>query len=107
MELLEYRSDTCELSMLASPLTLLERDEEVSPFFKELCVDMDKILEITQEILKLYEILKTYDEKKEMPGILGKAPKPKTSSRPSSSASTNSQYLSQSPVVSSQSGTPR
>ncbi len=69
---------------------------------------MDKILEITQEILKLYEILKTYDEKKEMPGILGKAPKPKqVVDHLLHSASTNSQYLSQSPVVSSQSGTPR
>jgi hypothetical protein len=45
-----------------------------------------------------------YEEKK-MPGILAKAPKPKTSSRPSSLTSTNSQYLLQSPVVSTQSGT--
>ncbi len=31
VELLEYKSDTCELPMLASPLTLLERDKDVSP----------------------------------------------------------------------------
>ena len=107
------RTDVCllyppyQIALAAIYMACVVRNKEPSEFFKELCVDMDKILEITQEILKLYEILKTYDEKKEMLGILGKAPKPKTSSRPSSSASTNSQYLSQSPVVSSQSGTPR
>ena len=107
------RTDVCllyapyQIALAAIYMACVVKNKDPSEFFKELCIDMDKILEITQEILKLYEILKTYDEKKEMAGILAKAPKPKTSSRPSSSASSNSQYLSQSPVVSSQSGTPR
>jgi cyclin C len=107
------RTDVCllyppyQIALAAVYMACVVKNKDPCEFFKELCVDMDKILEITQEILKLYEILKNYDEKKDMLGILGKAPKPKTSSRPSSSASSNSQYLSQSPVVSSQTGTPR
>ena len=106
------RTDVCllyapyQIALAAIYMACVVKNKDATEFFKELCIDMDKILEITQEILKLYEILKTYDEKKEMPAILAKAPKPKTSSRPSS-ASSNSQYISQSPVVSSQTSTPR
>lgn len=39
---------------------------------------MDKILEISRQILALYELWKNYDEKKEISGILEKMPKPKT-----------------------------
>lgn len=107
------RTDVCllyppyQIALAAIYMACVVKNKDACEFFKELCVDMDKIIEITQEILKLYELLKSYDEKKEMPGILAKAPKPKTSSRPPSSANSNSQYLSHSPVVSSQSGTPR
>ncbi|CAN0296319.1 unnamed protein product [Lampetra planeri] len=46
-------------------------------WFAELSVDMDKILEITRAILKLYEVWQSYDEKKEIASILSKMPKPK------------------------------
>ena len=108
------RTDVCliyppyQIALAAVYMACVVRQRDASDWFKELCVDMDKILEITQEVLKLYEILKSYDEKKDMQAILAKAPKPKTSSRPPSAAGSNSQYLSHSPVVSSQgSNTPR
>lgn len=55
-------------------------------WFSELSVDVDKILEVVKEILTLYELWKTFDEKKEVPELLKKMPKPKSgpSSRPSS-----------------------
>ena len=108
-----FRTDICliyppyQIALAAVYMASVVRQRDASEWFKELCVDMEKILEITQEVLKLYEILKTYDEKKEMPAILAKAPKPKTNSRPPSAAGTNPQFLSHSPVVTSQSGTPR
>ena len=48
------------------------------PRYAELSVDMDKIQEISKHVLSLYDLWKTYDEKKEIAGILAKMPKPKT-----------------------------
>ncbi|XP_055957512.1 cyclin-C isoform X1 [Patella vulgata] len=53
------------------------KQKDVKQWFAELSVDMDKILEISRQILALYEMWKTYDEKKEIAGILSKIPKPK------------------------------
>jgi len=62
--------------------------KDVKQWFAELSVNMETILEITKQILALYEMWKTYDEKKEIAGLLAKMPKPKTSpSRPPSQAS--------------------
>jgi len=61
----------------------------VKQWFAELSVNMETILEITKQILALYEMWKTYDEKKEIAGLLAKMPKPKTSpSRPPSQGPT-------------------
>jgi len=54
-------------------------------WFSELNVDMEKVIEITKHIMNLFEVLKSYDEKSEMPAILERVPKPKTTpSRPPS-----------------------
>ena len=43
------------------------------------------VIPIKQQIMSLYELLKTYDEKTDMPTILERVPKPKTApSRPPS-----------------------
>jgi len=55
------------------------QQKDCKQWFAELSVDMDKILEITKHILALYELWKSYDEKKEINAILPKMPKPKTS----------------------------
>lgn len=47
-------------------------------WFAEIAVDMDKIQEITRHILALYDLYKSYDEKKEIQALLAKMPKPKT-----------------------------
>ena len=63
----------------------LGKESRWCQWFSELNVDMEKILEITKQIMSLYELLKTYDEKTDMPTILERVPKPKTApSRPPS-----------------------
>ena len=45
-------------------------------------MDLDKVLEISQQIFRLYDLWKNFDEKKEMPALLGKMPKPKPQAPP-------------------------
>jgi len=52
--------------------------KDLRNWYAELSVDMDKIQEISKHVLSLYDLWKTYDEKKEIAGILAKMPKPKT-----------------------------
>ncbi|XP_074658011.1 cyclin-C-like [Tubulanus polymorphus] len=46
-------------------------------WFAELSVDLDKVLEITKYILQLYDLWKSYDEKKEIASLLSKITKPR------------------------------
>ncbi|CAI9737008.1 Hypothetical predicted protein [Octopus vulgaris] len=55
------------------------QDKDGRQWFAELSVDMDKVLEITKQILAFYELWKNYEEKKEIIAVLVKMPKPKTS----------------------------
>ncbi|XP_044731054.1 cyclin-C [Chrysoperla carnea] len=48
-------------------------------WFAELNVDIEKIQEIARYIINLFELWKTYDEKKEIQSLLAKMPKPKPS----------------------------
>lgn len=54
---------------------ILQKD--LKSWFAELNADMEKIQEIARYIINLYELWKTYDEKKEIQGLLAKMPKPK------------------------------
>lgn len=54
-------------------------NKDTKQWFAELAVDVDKLIEITKEMMALYELWKTYDEKKEIASILSKMPHPKTS----------------------------
>lgn len=51
--------------------------KDLKSWFAGLNVDINKIKEISKDIINLYELLKTYDEKKEIQGLLNKMPKPK------------------------------
>lgn len=51
--------------------------KDYKQWFAELNCDLDKILEISQQIFKLYDLWKNFDEKKEVPSLLQKMPKPK------------------------------
>ena len=57
--------------------------KDVKGWFAELSVDMEKILEITTQILDLYKLWKKYDEAKEVPDLLARIPKPKFVKSPS------------------------
>ncbi|CAH8591502.1 unnamed protein product [Dicrocoelium dendriticum] len=54
-----------------NPLTVADR------WFSELNVDMDKVLEVTRQLLSLYDLWRRFDESAEMPSLLlKKIPKP-------------------------------
>lgn len=54
---------------------ILQKD--VKSWFAEINVNMEKIQEISKTILGLYELWRTYDEKKEIQDLLNKMPKPR------------------------------
>ncbi|GAB6019825.1 hypothetical protein CHUAL_001366 [Chamberlinius hualienensis] len=62
------------LACINMACVILQKD--CKQWFAELNIDMEPILEITRYILNLYELWKTFDEKKETPGLLAKMPKP-------------------------------
>ena len=70
------------LSCIHMACVILNKD--CKQWFTELHVDLDKIQEISKQILNLYELWKVFDEKKEMCGILSKMPKPKLQQQPGS-----------------------
>ena len=75
----------CSKNSLSPSLFPEGKESKWSQWFAELNVDFEKIIEITRQIMNFYEVLKTYDEKNDMPGILDRVPKPKTApSRPPS-----------------------
>lgn len=51
--------------------------KDVKSWFAEINVNMEKIQEISKTILGLYELWRTYDEKKEIQELLAKMPKPR------------------------------
>lgn len=55
---------------------ILQRD--LKSWFAELNVDIEKIQEIARYVINLFELWKSYDEKKDIQGLLAKMPKPKT-----------------------------
>jgi len=59
---------------------ILGKPENKHQWFAELSVDMEKIMEITKYMVNLYELLRMYDEKKDMEGLLQRMPKPVTNS---------------------------
>ena len=53
------------------------QQKDVKSWFAEVNVNMEKIQEISKTILGLYELWRTYDEKKEIQELLSKMPKPR------------------------------
>ncbi|KAK4019262.1 cyclin-C [Daphnia magna] len=76
-----------QIALAAMQMACVVLQKDGKNWFAEIAVDTDKIQEITRQILALYDLYKTYDEKKEIQGLLAKMPKPKSQpSRPPSSA---------------------
>ncbi|KAL1518204.1 hypothetical protein ABEB36_001865 [Hypothenemus hampei] len=77
------RTDVCLLyppyqiaiGCLGIACVILQKDQKT--WFAELNVDLEKIQEIARYVMNLFELWKTYDEKKEIQGLLAKMPKPK------------------------------
>lgn len=70
------------IALSALHIACVIQQKDLKQWFAELSVDMDKILEITRQILHLYDLWKKYDEKKEIAAVLQNMPKPKTSPSP-------------------------
>ena len=83
---------SCDVSLMYPPymialacihMAAVVTKKDVKTWFVELSVDMEKILEITTQILDLYKLWKKYDEAKEVPDLLARIPKPKFVKSPS------------------------
>lgn len=78
------RTDVCLLyppyqiaiGCLQIACVILQKD--LKSWFAELNVDIEKIQEIARYVISLFEMWKTYDEKKDIQALLAKIPKPKT-----------------------------
>lgn len=71
-----YPPHQIAIACLQMACCVLQRD--LKTWFAELNVDMEKIQEIIKYLLNLFELWKTYDEKKDIAGLLAKMPKPKS-----------------------------
>ncbi|PNF19545.1 hypothetical protein B7P43_G01195 [Cryptotermes secundus] len=68
---------TCQnVGCLQIACVILQKD--LKSWFAELNVDIEKIQEIARYVINLFELWKSYDEKKDIQGLLAKMPKPKT-----------------------------
>jgi len=57
--------------------SLLHSNEQAQSWFTDITISMDKILEVSKMIMELYELWRGFDERKEVPVILMRSPKPK------------------------------
>ena len=95
------RTDVCLtyppylISLACLHIACVIQQKDLRQWLAECNVDMDKILEISRQILALYELWKNYDEKKEIASILEKMPKPNTSPTPTSVQDGNQQQQQQ------------
>lgn len=82
---------------------ILQKD--VKTWFAEINVNMEKIQEISKTILGLFELWRTYDEKKEIQDLLAKMPKPRAppqQQQQSTQPQTSQQQQTQQPQQSNQ-----
>jgi len=64
------------VALAAVYMACIFQKKDCTAWFTDLNVDMEKILEIVREMLSLYELWKNFDQKKEIPSIIQKMPKP-------------------------------
>lgn len=65
-----------QIALAALHMACIVLSKDVKGWFAELHVDLEKVQEISKYILGLYELWKSFDEKKETVQILAKMPKP-------------------------------
>jgi hypothetical protein len=69
--------------------------KDCKQWFSELNVDMEKIFEIVRQIMYMYEVMKSYDEKEQIKDILSRTAKPRLSNSSSATVSGSSQSSQQ------------
>ncbi|XP_053649756.1 cyclin-C [Cherax quadricarinatus] len=78
------RTDVCllfppyEIALSCIHMACVVHQKDCKQWFAELNTDLDRIMEITRYILNLYDLWESYDERKEIQGLLQKMPKPNT-----------------------------
>jgi len=65
------------IALAALHMAACHIDRDLTSWFAELSVDLNKILTISKDILKLYEIWNDYKEDDSLAEIFNKIPKPK------------------------------
>lgn len=77
------RTDVCllyppyQIAIACLQIACVISQKDFKTWFAELNVDFEKIQEIARYIVDLYDLWKSYDEKKDIPALLAKLPKPK------------------------------
>jgi cyclin C len=66
------------IAISAMHMACVSSGKDFKQWFAELNIDLDKVLEISQHMFQLYELWKNFDERKEIPPLLAKMPKPKS-----------------------------
>ncbi|KAL5253239.1 hypothetical protein ACHWQZ_G013123 [Mnemiopsis leidyi] len=59
--------------------SVIHNNENAMKWFSELTISIEKITQVSQQIIQLYELWRGFDEKKEIPGILFRMPRPRMS----------------------------
>lgn len=72
-----YQLKPLQIAIGALQIACVILQKELKHWFAELNVDMEKIQEIAKSIMNLFELWKSFDEKKEIAGLLEKIPKAK------------------------------
>ncbi|KAG7162157.1 cyclin-C-like [Homarus americanus] len=82
------RTDVCllfppyEIALSCIHMACVVHQKDCKQWFAELNTDLDRIMEITRYILNLYDLWKSYDERKEIQTLLQRMPKPNTQQVP-------------------------
>ncbi|GAU97013.1 hypothetical protein RvY_08376-2 [Ramazzottius varieornatus] len=69
------------IALACLQIACLTLQKDFKQWFAELNIDLEKMMEIVKVILNLYDSWKTFDERKEIPALLAKIPKPKSPPR--------------------------
>jgi hypothetical protein len=62
--------------MIAAMLTNRENDKDICTWLAEFSVDFEKVFEVIQMITLMYKLVKSYDEKTQIEGLLKRLPRP-------------------------------
>lgn len=62
--------------MIAVMITNRENDKDICNWLSEFSADFEKVFEVIQMIMTMYKLVKSYDEKTQIEGLLKRLPRP-------------------------------